>query len=164
MNPVAQALPGLRPQLMSYAMKLTRNADRAEDLVQDTYARALQYADKYSEQGKLTAWLYQMMFNLFLSQKRCQIAQTQLSENYISGAITIERSTPESRLLAREVLDAAADLPPRLALMIEAKILGLTEDELAARSGIGVGTIKSSTNRARNKLAAQFDHPRGATK
>ena len=50
------------------AMRLTKNKANAEDLVQDTYVRAVRFYQKFEPGTNLRAWLFKMIVNLFLNQ------------------------------------------------------------------------------------------------
>lgn len=65
---IATVIEELRTRLVHYALKLTRNMDEAEELVQATIAKALE--QKYNEEGKLFEWLGTMLYHMFYDQKR----------------------------------------------------------------------------------------------
>ena len=64
------SLTGLQSKLYYFALSLTSNSDRAQDLVQETYLKALIYRDKFSTNTNLMAWVYTIMKNTFINDYR----------------------------------------------------------------------------------------------
>ena len=141
------------PHLERYALHLTRSRSEAEDLVQDCAERALLKRHLFEAGSNYRAWLFAIMHNLYLTRMR----RSRLAAQYLADlAPRLGRATsppqPAAIMLSR-TLDAMARLSQeeREAIVL----LGadqLTYRELAARSGVPVGTMKSRVGRGRARL------------
>ncbi len=152
---VAQ-LPGLR----RYARTLCGDATRADDLVQDCIARALE-RDHLWQGGNLRAWLFTILHNLHVNAVRAGRARP-VHDALVEAAQSAAPPDQHERLAAREVLARLADLPDdqRAALMLVA-VEGLSYEEVAAVQGVPVGTVMSRLSRARARLRADSGEPPG---
>ena len=147
--------------LHTLARYLTRSGTDAEDLVQETYARALQSADQFTPGTNLKAWMFRILRNTFISRYRRD------HNNPIVGGFETEASTAaaeESWFLGDVELDRLRKV---VAAEIEAALMVLSEDartiilldlevlserEVAEVIGCPVGTVKSRLARARAAL------------
>jgi RNA polymerase sigma-70 factor (ECF subfamily) len=144
--------------LYNHARRLTRNGADAEELVQETYVRALAGARTFTG-GHLKAWLFTIMRNVFLDllrRDRHQPAIGQLevidgaSERIVSGdSQEIDRL---QGLLGSEIEAALATLSEGARVIILLDVEGFTETEVAEVLGCAVGTVKSRLARARGLL------------
>ena len=64
------ALLGLSNKLHYYALSLTSNPERADDLLQETFLKALTYRDKFTQNTNFKAWIYTIMRNTFINDYR----------------------------------------------------------------------------------------------
>jgi RNA polymerase sigma-70 factor (ECF subfamily) len=141
------------PSLRAFAISLSGNVDRADDLVQETLLRAMANIDTFRPGTNMSAWLFTILRNLFRSEYRKRRREVEDPEG--SYAETL-KSHPEqnSRVEFEEFREALAKLP---ADQREALILvgasGFSYEEAAEICGCAVGTIKSRVNRARTRLA-----------
>src|SRR5277367_1526396 len=119
MNPEffeSAAMP-LFDQLYNFAHWLTGDQSDAEDLVQETYAKALKGFKSFEEGTNLRAWMYRILRNTFLTSRSGLMAQntSSLDDDADSGEVVADNVTPESLLLQMEstqtVMDALAGLP-----------------------------------------------------
>lgn len=144
------AVPGLR----AFAISLSGNVDRADDLVQDTLVRAIANAHRFELGTNLNAWLFTILRNLFHSEYRKRRREVEDPDGVYAERLT---SLPEqgSRLDLEDFRAALATLPgeQREALLLVGAS-GFSYDETAAICGCAVGTVKSRVNRARTRLAA----------
>jgi RNA polymerase sigma-70 factor (ECF subfamily) len=146
-----EQLKAALPRLRIYALSLTRNADAADDLVQDTVIKALQGRLSFQPGTNFAAWVFRIQRNEFISGLRRQRPMVPV-DNDIS-----ERQThpprQESGLVMREFVSAFAKLAPtqREALLL-AVLEGLPYDAIAERTGVSVGTVKSRISRGRDML------------
>src|ERR1700726_862342 len=142
------------PRLRAFAISLSGNVDRADDLVQETLLRALVNIDSFQPGTNMSAWLFTILRNHFHSEYRKRRREVEDGDG--SYAETL-KSQPDqtARLEFQEFRAALAKLP---ADQREALILvgasGFSYEETADICGCAVGTIKSRVNRARSKLAA----------
>src|SRR5713101_5716691 len=103
-------------QLYNFAHWLTRNREEAEDLVQETYAKALKGFSSFALGTNFRAWMYRILRNTFLtSRKGLKATMTVPLEVEDGPALSIEHDTPETVLLARsshQLLQTAIDELP----------------------------------------------------
>jgi RNA polymerase sigma-70 factor (ECF subfamily) len=141
------------PSLRAFAISLSGNVDRADDLVQETLLRALAHIDSFQPGTNMSAWLFTILRNLFRSEYRKRRREVEDPEGNYAESL---KSQPEQtgRVEFQEFREALAKLPEdqREALILVGAS-GFSYDEAAAICGCAVGTIKSRVNRARNRLA-----------
>ena len=141
------------PSLRAFAISLCGNADRADDLVQETLLRALANIDSFQPGSNLPAWLFTILRNLFRSDYRKRRREVEDADG--SYAKTLKTQPAQSAHLEFEEFRAALDKLPqdqREALILVGAS-GFSYEDAAAICGCAVGTIKSRVNRARTRLA-----------
>lgn len=156
MTPNATMRDGLMshvPSLRAFAISLTNNPDRADDLVQETLLRAWAHQDSFKEGSNLAAWLFTILRNLFYSEHRKRRREVE----DVDGAYTAKlMALPEQigHIEMDELRNALLELPPdqREALVLIGAS-GFSYEEAANICGCAVGTMKSRVNRARTRLA-----------
>src|SRR3954463_878076 len=148
-----EAMLAAVPSLRAFAISLSGNMDRADDLVQETLLRAMANIQSFQPGTNLSAWLFTILRNLFRSEYRKRRREV---EDPDGGYAETLRSHPEqnSRVEFEEFRVALAKLPPdqREALILVGAS-GFSYEEAAEICGCAVGTIKSRVNRARGRLA-----------
>jgi RNA polymerase sigma-70 factor (ECF subfamily) len=139
------------PNLRAFAMSLSGNADRADDLVQETVMRAMASIGSFTPGTNMAAWLFTILRNLFRSQYRKRRREVEDPDGSYSLKMPPEQF---GRLEFKELVEALAKLPDvqREALLLVAAS-GFSYDEAAAICDVAVGTIKSRVSRARQLLA-----------
>jgi RNA polymerase sigma-70 factor (ECF subfamily) len=141
------------PNLRAFAMSLSGNIDKADDLVQETLVKALANIDSFEPGTNLPAWLFTILRNLFRSEYRKRKREVEDGEGRFAATLKT-RAEQSSRIEFKEFQQALAKIP---ADQREALILvgasGFSYEETAEISGCAVGTVKSRVNRARLKLA-----------
>ncbi|HEX2135826.1 MAG TPA: sigma-70 family RNA polymerase sigma factor [Microvirga sp.] len=141
------------PSLRAFAVSLTNDPVRADDLVQDTLMRAWSHANRFANGTNINAWLFTILRNLFHSEYRKRKREVEDIEGSYAQRL---RSAPEQQAHVdfQDLQLALARLPPE---QREALILvgaeGFSYEEAAQICGCAVGTIKSRVNRARSRLA-----------
>lgn len=140
------------PHLRAYARGLARDRFWVDDLVQETAARALRFADKFEPGTNLKAWLTTILKNEYLNEIRRQKHVVQVGIDVVESSLAIA-GNQEFRLELREMQEAFDRLTParREALMMVG-VEGASYEEAARASGCAVGTIKSRVSRARLEL------------
>ncbi len=172
-----QAVLGILPDLVSTAMRLTKNRADAEDLVADAIAGAWLSLDSLRAQDRFRGWIFRILTNRFLSDRRAQAgrpADQSLDEGGSGADFSLfERlhqpfllwwSTPEQEFLdklVREDFVRAIDALPaafRLVVVL-ADVQGLSYQAIAQTLEIPVGTVRSRLARGRGLLqAALWEH------
>ena len=147
------ALLAAVPSLRAFAISLSGNVDRADDLVQDTLVRAIANAHRFELGTNLNAWLFTILRNLFHSEYRKRRREVEDPDGAYAEQLT---SQPEqgARLDFEDFRSALATLPSeqREALLLVGAS-GFSYEETAAICGCAVGTVKSRVNRARSRLS-----------
>jgi RNA polymerase sigma-70 factor, ECF subfamily len=144
---------GAVPSLRAFAISLSGNVDRADDLVQETMLRALANIHSFQPGTNMSAWLFTILRNLFRSEYRKRRREVEDSDGSFAESL---KSHPDQlgRVEFQEFRTALAQLPDE---QREALILvgasGFSYEEAADICGCAVGTIKSRVNRARGRLA-----------
>src|SRR5581483_1763385 len=151
--PKRDAMLAAVPSLRAFAISLSGNVDRADDLVQETLLRAMANIDSFQPGTNMSAWLFTILRNLFRSEYRKRRREVEDSDGNYAESL---KSHPEqhSRVEFEEFRTALAKLPPdqREALILVGAS-GFSYEEAAAICECAVGTIKSRVNRARVRLA-----------
>lgn len=141
------------PSLRAFAISLSGNVDRADDLVQETILRALANIQSFQPGTNMPAWLFTILRNLFRSEYRKRRREVEDADGSLAETL---KSHPDQlgRVEFNEFRVALAQLP---AEQREALILvgasGFSYEEAADICECAVGTIKSRVNRARSRLA-----------
>jgi RNA polymerase sigma-70 factor, ECF subfamily len=148
--------------LHNLARYLAGNAADAEDLVQETYARALRGAAGYTTGTNLKAWLFRILRNAYIDVYRrrrndptvggldtVEPAVHATDERWLHGDIELDRLR---NLVAEDIERAMLSLSEEARTVILLDLEGLTEAEVAAVLGCAVGTVKSRLSRARAVL------------
>ena len=151
-------LTGSLERLRIYALSLTRNGDRADDLVQQTVLKALAGRESFRPGSNFTGWIFRIQRNEFISELRRSRPTVD-----ILGEVGHRLSVParqEEGLVLREFLGAFRQLTgdSREALLLS-RLEGWSYRKIADRSGIAVGTVKSRVSRSRATLARLLDPP-----
>jgi RNA polymerase sigma-70 factor, ECF subfamily len=153
-----QVLPYAR-HLHSVALRLTGNQADAEDLVQETYAKAFAGFDSFTPGTNLRAWLHRIETNAFLNSYRVRHRRPEVLFHSIE-TIALERSSASSaedvalaRMPDRDLTEALRRLPSHLAATVYlADAEGYKYVEIAEVTGVPLGTVMSRLHRARKRL------------
>ena len=152
--------------LYDLARWLEREPSRAEDLVQETYARALAAARRFEPGSNLKAWLCTILRNAHLDRRRrskndpIEPADEPDALDETSSPTAAELGPEQLRaLVAEEVATAVHVLPETFRTIILLDLEGLSEQEIAGVMGCAPGTVKSRLSRARAELRRRLvDH------
>jgi len=145
------------PALRRYARALTRDAETADDIVQDTLVRALR-SEHLFHGGDTRAWLYTILTNLNRNRLRALSRRPILAPIKDEDAAT-SGSESGGRDIARALDELAEDQRSALLLVV---LEGLTYREVAEVQGVPIGTVMSRLSRARTQIKAYLDDERPA--
>ena len=152
--------------LYGAALRLTRSARDAEDLVQDTYLKAFRFFDSFEKGTNIKAWLFKIQTNTFINKYRRKVKEREVAETpaedivrdrFVSSEQFDALKDPEadffSRLLSDEVLEALDQVPIDFRMVvILADIQGFSYKEIAEIVACPVGTVMSRLFRGRRIL------------
>ena len=143
------------PRLRRFALSLTRDADSAEDLVQETCVRSLAHIDQWRPGTNLEGWLFRIARNAWLDRVRAERnrdpAVELLDVAELPGADG--RQIAEDRLQLQSVWKAIGELPAEQQTVLELVCInGLAYNQAAEFLHIPIGTIMSRLSRARHAL------------
>lgn len=153
-------LTQLLPELRIYALSLTRDSVRADDLVQQTVLRSLMGRHSFRPGTNFPGWLFRIQRNEFISGLRRERPTVELTDAIISKM----PSPPgqESGIALREFKKAFRTLAgdQRRALLLTA-LEGHSHQRIAVAAGVATGTVKSRVSRARAELRQMLDVEEG---
>lgn len=153
------------PRLRRFARYLTRDVDRADDLVQDCLTRAVAKIDSWSPGTNLRAWLFVILRNCHINEIRRGQRARAMGEMSSDYDMVPTPASQEAHISLLEVRDAYLNLSEehREVLLLVA-IEGLRYEEAATVLEVAVGTIRSRLSRARQALrdALEGTGPTGA--
>jgi RNA polymerase sigma-70 factor (ECF subfamily) len=156
----------LLDQLYSAAMRLTHNPQDAEDLVQDTFAKAYASFHQYQDGTNLKAWMYRILTNTFINSYRKKqreplqsdadgVEDWQLvrAEAHTSRGLRSAETEALDHLPDSDVKKALQELPSdfRMAVYL-ADVEGFAYKEIAEIMDTPIGTVMSRLNRGRSML------------
>ncbi len=146
--------------LHSFALKLSRSRDDAEDLVSDTILRALERWEQYQLGSNIRAWLFTILYHIFVSRKRRIDACEVLAPDDSEGGPPFEpvgETDPEGKFydsfIDEKVVEAIEALPEeyRDSVMLS-DVQGMRYADIAVALGVPEGTVKSRLFRGRRIL------------
>jgi RNA polymerase sigma-70 factor, ECF subfamily len=158
-----EALPHMQA-LHGTALRLTRNARDAEDLVQETFLRAYRYWDRFVPGSNCKAWIFKILTNTFITRYHARrrdhevmAAEDQATDEILSHEVLHASRDPEgavaSRLMSGDVVRALEALPAdfRLAVLL-CDVEEFSYKEIAEIMECPVGTVMSRLFRGRRLL------------
>ncbi len=140
------------PPLRAFAISLIGQADRADDLVQDTIVKAWAKQDSFEIGTNIKAWLFTILRNEFYSQMRKRGRETSDPDGVFSERLAVHPSQ-YGALDLQDFCVALEQLPDdqrEAIILIGAS--GFSYEEAADICGCAVGTVKSRVSRARSRL------------
>ena len=158
MDGFRQSIQAAIPALRRYARALTRDAETADDLVQDTLVRALR-SEHLFHGGEIRSWLYTILTNLNRNRLRSLARRPVLTP--IEDDDAPDMSGPEAggRDIERALATLAEDQRVALLLVV---LEGLSYREVAEVQGVPIGTVMSRLARARAQIKSYLDGERPA--
>jgi RNA polymerase sigma-70 factor (ECF subfamily) len=140
------------PRLRRYARALTGDTLTADDLVQDTLERALSKRHLWREGSDLRAWMFTIMHNVFVNQRRARSAETLAVLDEEAHSVAARASTVDM-LEVGEIDSAIRQLPAeQKEVLLLIALEQLSYEETAQALGIPIGTVMSRLHRARERV------------
>ncbi|GAB4137699.1 MAG: RNA polymerase sigma factor [Bacteroidia bacterium] len=150
-----------RPALKNFALSLTADPDDAQDLLQDTFLKAITYRDKFADATNLKAWLYMIMKNTFINSYRRAVKTREIMQNSKDAAMasftgSIRKNASESRINEKETLRHIELLEDEYRIPFTRFYAGYKYKDIADEMNLPIGTVKSRIFLARKKLMEQL--------
>jgi RNA polymerase sigma factor (sigma-70 family) len=154
-------LISLQESLMRFAFNLTRDKNDAQDLVQETFFKALKYCDKFVHGTNFRGWIYSIMKNTFINNYNrsvhhmayCDQTGQTASKNYLPGSHT---DNPDSIYASKELEKLIDSLDNSFKMPFKMHHEGFKYKEIAEILDINIGTVKSRIFFTRKKLKKQL--------
>jgi RNA polymerase sigma-70 factor, ECF subfamily len=166
-------IPYMR-KLYPAALRMTRNPSDAEDLLQETFARAYAAFHQFRPGTNLSAWLYRILSNTFINTRRkvgrepAQSLFSELGEQQVPESLLSSSAAPSAeeealnRLADSEVIRALRELPEGFSTTIYlADVEGYPYKEIAEIMGVPIGTVMSRLHRGREQLRKRLTAHQG---
>jgi RNA polymerase sigma-70 factor, ECF subfamily len=154
-------LPHLMPRLWRFALRLTRSAADAEDLMQRSCLRALEKRAQWRPDSALLSWLFAIMHTVWLNELRS--AQRRREGGFASGLEpdefedTSRAGDPEYQLMCKQIVQAVSALPEaQRVVMVLVAVEGFSYREAAQIMDVPIGTVMSRLSRARMTIGERF--------
>ncbi len=143
--------------LKPFAMKLTRDLDDANDLLQDTMVKAFTNQDKFTEGTNLKAWLYTIMKNTFITNyqkmvRRATFVDTTDNLHYINSSGSLIENSVYGDFAMDDIYKAIDKLDDIFSVPFLLYYRGFKYHEIADRLSIPIGTVKNRIHIARKYL------------
>jgi RNA polymerase sigma-70 factor (ECF subfamily) len=144
--------------LHNFAVYLTRNPTEAQDLVQETYLRAMRFSHRFQPGTHLRAWLFQILRNTFLTFYRLREREAPVAEDGVpdwDAPMFHEAPDDDARALEAhtDLERALVRLPEEFrTVLLLAEVEGMPLEEVAHVMGCPVGTVKSRIFRAKERM------------
>ncbi len=148
-----EALIDEMAKLRKFALRLTKNAHNAEDLLQSTMLRALEKKDHFESGTNLFSWTSKMMFNLFVSGYR---QKKKFETQYDPAPYIDQMSVQPSQEASVDLITVNDNMrhlsPEHREVLLLISTQGMSYEETSKVLEIPVGTVRSRLNRARSHL------------
>ncbi|MBP8155962.1 RNA polymerase sigma factor [Lacihabitans soyangensis] len=143
--------------LKPFAMRLTKNYDDANDLVQDTLVKAFLNKDKYADGTNLKAWLFTIMKNTFITNyqrmmRKNTIIDTSDNLHYINSSDSIVQNDAYGNFANEDITKALEKLDDTYKEPFMMYFNGFKYHEIAEKVAIPIGTVKNRIHLARKEL------------
>jgi RNA polymerase sigma-70 factor, ECF subfamily len=146
------------PRLRRYARALTRNADRADDLVQETLLRAIAKAHLWQAGTDIRAWLFTIMHNQYVNMVRIAMrGQATVAIEQMSSSL-VATTDPTASCQLRELDRALACLPgEQREVILLVGLEGMSYEAAAQFLSVPIGTVRSRLSRGRDAVRRLLD-------
>jgi RNA polymerase sigma factor (sigma-70 family) len=145
-----------------FAMSLTLNREKAKDLLQETYLKALTNKDNYVEVANFKAWTYTIMKNTFINNYRRSFRE-KTSFDYSKDLLLLNNleeshlGRPESEFTCQEINKAIDAMEDEFRIPFRMHTEGYKYNEIAEALNLKIGTVKSRIFLLRKKLMETLD-------
>ena len=147
--------------LRPFAFNLTKSREETEDLIQDTFYRALTNVEKFSEGTNIKAWLFTIMRNIFINNYRRQkksntVTDTSDNKYLLNSTKKIEKNESERSFLAEDINKALREVSSDFTEPFMMYFKGFNYQEISEQLDLPLGTVKSRIFFARKELQSKL--------
>ena len=159
------ALLGLSNKLHYYALSLTSDSERADDLLQETFLKALTYREKFAQNTNFKAWIYTIMKNTFINDYRRNVKTKNTfdgsgSDLHLLYSKDVVDPGPDSQFSSKEINKTIDELEDEYRVPFTMFLDGFKYKEIAEELDLPLGTVKSRIFFTRKKLEKSLkDYP-----
>ncbi len=151
------AILNFKNPLKYFALSLTHNDDDAQDLLQDTFIKAIVYKDKFIDATNLKAWLYTITKNTFINNYRRNIKRSAIIDNtkdlyFLNVAQKSNGYEPATAVAQKDILSAINNLQDEYRVPFQRFVDGYKYKEISDELELPIGTVKSRIFLARKSL------------
>lgn len=152
-----QRFEELRPMMFAFAMKLTRNTEDANDLMQETSFRAFRSLERFKDGTHFKSWISTILRNNFINEYRKRRTRNKVEApvEEVSNAIAnmqTSAGTPQSRVMMNELKEIISKLDDGYRIPFMMHYRGYAYDEISTQLDLKMGTVKSRIFYARKQL------------
>ncbi|MEQ9217501.1 MAG: RNA polymerase sigma factor [Cyclobacteriaceae bacterium] len=143
--------------LKPFALKLTRDTEDANDLIQETFLKAYTNREKFAKGTNLKAWMYTIMKNTFITNyqrmvRRNTFIDTTDNLHYINSSDAMIENGAYSNFSMKDINNAVENLQQTYRDPFVMHFRGFKYQEIAERLNIPIGTVKNRIHIARKEL------------
>jgi len=142
----------LRSELARFAKSLTGDEDTAQDLVQDTYVKVYVFKDDLIRYDNLKGGVVKILKNTFISSYLKSLRRPRIDRDRELSDTKVEYPPVDQQYSVKEINGIVATLNYALRPSFQLHIKGYTQQEIATKLKMPVGTVKSNVSRARQKV------------
>lgn len=152
--------------LFGFAMKLTHNKENAKDLMQETLLRSFNNKDRFTEGTNFKAWMTTIMYNSFVNNYRKKKTRNKVVKpvedfSYLIASKSVE-GNGDSVIMVKELKKMVNNLSDNYKVPFEMMCEGYQYDEIAEKTNLPMGTVKSRIFYARKKLQIMVNNRYGS--
>jgi RNA polymerase sigma-70 factor (ECF subfamily) len=160
-NRFGDEIIAMENSLRNFAYSLTSNPEDANDLLQDTFLKALLYKDKFEDDTNLKAWLYTIMRNTFINNYRRKVkSNTFIYQSddiyYLHNIVSNHSDNADMKISVKEITQTIGNIEENQRLPFEMFIDGYKYKEISDHMDISIGTVKSRIFFTRKKLMSSL--------
>jgi RNA polymerase sigma factor (sigma-70 family) len=154
---VSRSSKALKP----FALRLTKDLDEANDLIQDTLLKALTHRDKFMDGTNLKAWLYTIMKNTFITNYQKMVRKKTFIDStdnlhYLNSPLHVTYNEANSSFALTDINSAIDDLEESQRTPFMMYFRGFKYHEIAIKLNIPIGTVKNRIHLARKFLKTRL--------
>lgn len=147
--------------LRPFAFSLTKSREETEDLIQDTFYRALINQEKFSEGTNIKAWLFTIMRNIFINNYRRRkksntVTDTSENQYLLNSTKKIEKNESERKFLSEDITKAMKQVSKDFTEPFMMYYKGFHYQEISEQLHLPLGTVKSRIFFARKELQSKL--------